>query len=190
LRPAICPAEVPFIRNSSADSVANIAALAGGLAVVAFFLAAVLLALVQEGSSQVATQVRAAVVMIDNAISFDDPDAFIAHVHFRNSEEEQFKPVLAAFPARRPSQADSRDFRCSACADADMVVDGRAIVLRTTSTRSEQHFCSSGHGRFFSASPHGDGEGRGRLEVGLLRKSSAPFCQGTHERAARENRSL
>jgi RNA polymerase sigma factor (sigma-70 family) len=70
---------------------------AGSMAVAAFFLAAVLMALVREDRVQIATQVRAAVVVIDNAISFDDPDAFIAHVHFRNSEEEQFKPVFAAF---------------------------------------------------------------------------------------------
>jgi len=70
---------------------------AGSLAAAAFFLAAVLMVLVREDRVRVATQVRAAVMVIDNAISFDDSDAFIAHVHFRNSEEEQFKPVFAAF---------------------------------------------------------------------------------------------
>ena len=46
---------------------------------------------------QTAALARTTALAIDNAISFGDTDAFIARVHFRNAEEEQFKPVLAAF---------------------------------------------------------------------------------------------
>src|SRR5262249_29181619 len=51
----------------------------------------------RENPVRIRTEVRAAVTAIDGAISFGDPDALIAHVHFRNAEEEQFKPVFAAF---------------------------------------------------------------------------------------------
>jgi RNA polymerase sigma factor (sigma-70 family) len=69
---------------------------AGGL-VVALFLAIFVTDMVREDPARVRTEVRAAVMTIDGAISFGDSDAFIAHVHFRNAEEEQFKPALAAF---------------------------------------------------------------------------------------------
>jgi RNA polymerase sigma factor (sigma-70 family) len=68
----------------------------GGL--VAFFLLAVFLAaLVRDDPVRTTTQVRATASAIDGAISFGDSDAFINHVHFRNSEQEQFRAVFVAF---------------------------------------------------------------------------------------------
>jgi len=68
----------------------------GGLAAVVF-LALVLAGLVRDGPVRIATQVRATTLAIDGAISFGDSDAFINHVYFRNPEQQQFRPVFAAF---------------------------------------------------------------------------------------------
>jgi hypothetical protein len=68
-----------------------------GSAVVSLSLALVVMGLFREDPVRVATQSRATALAIDNAVSFGDTDAFLAQVNFRNREEEQFKPVLAAF---------------------------------------------------------------------------------------------
>ena len=68
----------------------------GGFVVVCF-LAVVLAGLLRDDPARITTQVRATALAIDGAISFGDSDAFINHVHFRNSEQEQLRPVLAAF---------------------------------------------------------------------------------------------
>jgi RNA polymerase sigma factor (sigma-70 family) len=69
---------------------------AGGI-VAAVLLAVVLAGLVRDDPARITTQVRGTALAIDGAISFGDSDAFINHVHFRNLEQEQFRPVLAAF---------------------------------------------------------------------------------------------
>jgi RNA polymerase sigma factor (sigma-70 family) len=69
---------------------------AGGLAVV-IFLAVFLAEFVRDDPARIRTQARAMALAIDGAISFGDSDAFITHVHFRNPEQEQFKPVLSSF---------------------------------------------------------------------------------------------
>jgi RNA polymerase sigma factor (sigma-70 family) len=68
----------------------------GGL-VALFFVGVVLTDLVRPDPVRIATQARATALVIDGAISSGDSDAFINHVHFRNAEQERFKPVLAAF---------------------------------------------------------------------------------------------
>ena len=68
----------------------------GGIAGV-ILLAVVLAGLVRDDPTRITTQVRGTALAIDGAISFGDSDTFINHVHFRNSEQEQFRPVLAAF---------------------------------------------------------------------------------------------
>src|SRR5262249_34289903 len=68
----------------------------GGLMAV-FILAMVFTDLVRDDPGRIASQARATALAIDGALSSGDSDAFIAHVHFRNSEQEQFRPVLAAF---------------------------------------------------------------------------------------------
>jgi hypothetical protein len=68
----------------------------GGIVAV-ILLAMVLAGLVRDDPARITTQVRATALAIDGAISFGDSDAFINHVYFRNSEQEQFRPVLAGF---------------------------------------------------------------------------------------------
>jgi RNA polymerase sigma factor (sigma-70 family) len=72
-----------------------------GSAVLALLLATVVVGLVREERARTVTQrramARATALAIDNAISFGDANAFLSQVHFRNREEEQFKPVLMAF---------------------------------------------------------------------------------------------
>lgn len=41
--------------------------------------------------------VRDTLTAIDRAFVYDDPDGFVALVHFRNADEEQFKPLLADY---------------------------------------------------------------------------------------------
>jgi hypothetical protein len=53
--------------------------------------------LIRDDPVRTSTEVRATALAIDGAISFGDSGAFIAHVHFRNSEQERFKPVLSGF---------------------------------------------------------------------------------------------
>ena len=52
---------------------------------------------VRDDPVRITTQVRATALAIDSAITFGDSDAFINHVHFGNREQEQFRPVFAAF---------------------------------------------------------------------------------------------
>jgi len=69
---------------------------AGSLAL-AIFLAVAVAGFIREDRVPVATQTRTVAMAVDNAISFDNPDLLIGQIHFRNLEEEQFKPVLSAF---------------------------------------------------------------------------------------------
>jgi RNA polymerase sigma factor (sigma-70 family) len=64
---------------------------------IAVLLVVIVTAFVLPDRDAVRAQVRAVAMAVDNAISFDDPDILLAHIHFRNPEEEQFKPVLSAF---------------------------------------------------------------------------------------------
>jgi RNA polymerase sigma factor (sigma-70 family) len=69
---------------------------AGGCIVI-LLLAVGLASLVRDDPVRIPKQVRATALAIDSAISFGDSDLFINHVYFRNSEQEQFRPVLVAF---------------------------------------------------------------------------------------------
>jgi RNA polymerase sigma factor (sigma-70 family) len=71
--------------------------LRGGPWLAAFLLAVAVAEWGREDPGQIRTQVRATALAIDRAISFGDPYAFVAQVHFRTPEQEQFKPVLVAF---------------------------------------------------------------------------------------------
>ena len=77
--------------------------LGAGVAIFLFLLGVSTLAVRQHQAAQAAERAEAAravqdvIVAIDRAFTLGDPPGFVALVHFRNAEEEQFRPVLAEY---------------------------------------------------------------------------------------------